>query len=249
MAPANVLPKGFSLQRVPEGIEPLENPSGKITLFGFLSDGTRTEPDENTYLVLDHNPGGPTPGFDYGRNFLFQGHENSGDLAYITRINLDVINPFRRITLLTPVGQDGLTGFNSIDGSTWNPHTKTLLFTQESSTGGIPVKGGVIEVNPEWGTAGFSRKLDGILGRGGYEGIHPDSHGNLILAEDIGGTKVSIDPTNPNGSTKTAANPNSFVYEEDNEPTGLHFSDGAASVSGLIGTQPLNPGISRLFVI
>jgi hypothetical protein len=107
----------------------------------------------------------------------------------------------------------------------------------------------VIEVNPEWGTAGFSRKLDGILGRGGYEGIHPDSHGNLILAEDIGGTKVSIDPTNPNGSTKTAANPNSFVYEEDNEPTGLHFSDGAASVSGLIGTQPLNPGISRLFVI
>jgi len=34
----------------------------------------------------------------------------------------------------------------------------------------------------------------------------------LILAEDIGGTKVSIDPTNPNGPTKTAANPNSFVY-------------------------------------
>jgi len=38
------------------------------------------------------------------------------------------------------------------------------------------------------------------------------------------------------------------VGEEDNEPTGLHFSDGAASVNGLIGTQPLNPGIARLFV-
>src|SRR5262245_26601903 len=74
VTPANVLPKGFSLQKVAEGIEPLENPSGKITLFGFLSDGTRTEPDENTYLVLDHNPGGPIPGFDYGRHFLFQGH-------------------------------------------------------------------------------------------------------------------------------------------------------------------------------
>ena len=36
--------------------------------------------------------------------------------------------------------------------------------------------------------------------------------------------------------------------EEDNEPTGLHVSDCAASVSGLIGTQPLNPGIARLFV-
>jgi hypothetical protein len=164
LAPANVLPKGFSLQRVAEGIEPLENPSGKITLFGFLSNGTRTEPDENTYLVLDHNPGGPTPGFDYGRHFLFQGHENSSDLAYITRINLDVVNPFRRITLLTAVGSDGLTGFNSIDGSTWNPHTKTLLFTQESSTGEIPVKGGVIEINPAWETAGFPRRLDGILG-------------------------------------------------------------------------------------
>jgi hypothetical protein len=36
--------------------------------------------------------------------------------------------------------------------------------------------------------------------------------------------------------------------EEDNEPTGLHFSDGAASVAGLIGTQPVDPGIARLFV-
>jgi secreted PhoX family phosphatase len=36
--------------------------------------------------------------------------------------------------------------------------------------------------------------------------------------------------------------------EEDNEPTGLHFSDGDASLGGLIGTQPSNPGTSRLFV-
>ena len=211
--PDNVVPKGFSLQRIVEGNDPLENPSGKIMFFGLLSDGTLTEPDENTYLIFDQNPGGPTPNFDYGRHFLFQGHENSGDLAYITRINLDVFNPLHRITLLTPVDPtDGLTHFNSIDGSTWNPHTKTLLFTQESSTNGIPVKGGVIEISPQWGTAGFPRRLDGILGRGGYEGIHPDRDGNLIIMEDIGGTKVSIDPNNANGSTKTAANPNSFVY-------------------------------------
>src|SRR6516225_12045002 len=191
--PDNVVPKGFSLQRIVEGNDPLENPSGKIMFFGLLSDGTLTEPDENTYLIFDQNPGGPTPNFDYGRHFLFQGHENSGDLAYITRINLDVFNPLHRITLLTPVDPtDGLTHFNSIDGSTWNPHTKTLLFTQESSTNGIPVKGGVIEISPQWGTAGFPRRLDGILGRGGYEGIHPDRDGNLIIMEDIGGTKVSI---------------------------------------------------------
>ncbi len=81
----NVLPSGFSLQKIAEGNDPLENPSGEITLFGLLSTGVRTEPDENTYLIFDHNPGGPTTGFDYGRHFLFQGHENAGDLAYITR--------------------------------------------------------------------------------------------------------------------------------------------------------------------
>jgi hypothetical protein len=59
--PDNVLPKGFSLQRIAEGNDPLENPSDKITLFGLLSTGAHTEPDENTYLVLDHNPGGPHP--------------------------------------------------------------------------------------------------------------------------------------------------------------------------------------------
>jgi hypothetical protein len=203
----NVLPEGFSLKKIAQGTGPIENPSGKITLFGLLSTGVRTEPDENTYLALDHNPGGPTTGFDYGRHFLFQGHENSADLAYITRINVDILDPLHRITLLTSVDTGGLTHFNSIDGSTWNPHTKTLLFTEESSSAG-----GVIEVNPEWGSAGFPRTLYGSLGRGAYEGIHPDKHGNLLLFEDAGGTSVSIDPNNPTGATKTARNPNSFVY-------------------------------------
>ena len=105
----------------------------------------RTEPDENTYLILDHNPGGPTPGYDYGRHFLFQGHENSGNLAYVTRINLDVASPDHRITLLTPVDESGLTEFNSIDGSTWDPFSGTLLFTQEAGT-----IGGVIEMGADF---------------------------------------------------------------------------------------------------
>ena len=209
----NALPTGFTLQNIAEGIDPIENPSGVITLFGFLSNGTRTEPDENTYLVLDHNPGGPTSDFDYGRHFLFQGHENSGNLAYITRINLDVINPLHRITLLTPVGADGLTHFNSIDGSTWNPHTKTLLFTQEAGllTAPPPLpNGGVIEIPVDWPST--PRTLYGIIGRAGFEGIHPDDRGNLIIAEDTGGTGVSIDPNNPNGTVKTARNPSSYIF-------------------------------------
>src|SRR5262249_27465323 len=96
---------------------------------------------------LDHNPGGPTHGFDYGRHFLHQGHENAAPLAYITRINLDL--PRRdphRITLLTPVNPaTNQTGFGSIDGSTYNPFTKTMLFTQEAGS-----NGGVIQLTIDW---------------------------------------------------------------------------------------------------
>ena len=86
-------------------VSALENPSGVITKFGLLSSGVNTEPDENLYLKFSQNPGGPTPGFNYGRNFLYQVHENSGNLAYVTRINLDVTDPAHRITLLTPVNR------------------------------------------------------------------------------------------------------------------------------------------------
>src|SRR5215813_10479527 len=143
----NVFSPEFDPDLVVEGMDLLENPSSLFTRFGNLSDGSRTEPDENTYLILDHNPGGPTPDYDYGRHFLFQGHENSGDLAYVTRINLDVASPDHRITLLTPVGADGLTHFNSIDGSCWNPFSGTMLFTQEAGNLIGTGIGGVIEMS------------------------------------------------------------------------------------------------------
>ena len=73
MISPNVLSPEFTAGLVAQGLDLLENPSGLITRFGNLSDGSRTEPDENTYLILDHNPGGPTPDYDYGRHFLFQG--------------------------------------------------------------------------------------------------------------------------------------------------------------------------------
>ena len=197
----NVFSPEFTPRLVAQGIDLLENPSGVITSFGNLEDGTITHPDENTYLILDHNPGGLTPGYDYGRHFLFQGHENSGNLAYVTRINLDVAHPDYRITLLTPVDANGLTNFNSIDGSTWNPFSGTLLFTQEAST-----NGGVFEIgadfDPNTGGGAGLRTLYGSLGQGGYEGIHPDNSGNIWIVEDVGGTTV----------LNNGRNPNSFVY-------------------------------------
>jgi hypothetical protein len=160
--PDNTFSPEFTTSLVVEGIDFLENPSGLITQFGYLSDGSRTEPAENTYLVLDHNPGGPVPGYDYGRHFLFQGHAVTGNLAYITRVNLDVAHPDYRITLLTPVDAgSGLTGFNIIDGSSWDPFSKSLLFAQESVTDG------------------------GIIGRASYEDIRSDDLANLLIIEDV----------------------------------------------------------------
>ena len=55
----------------------------------------------------------------------------------------------------------------------------TLLFTQEAGA-----NGGVIEMGADFDTntgggAGL-RTLYGSLGRGGYEGIHPDDRGNIL---------------------------------------------------------------------
>lgn len=203
----NRIGNNLALQLVAQGSDPLENPSGVIITLGYLNDAnkTRTEPDENTYLVFDHNPGGPTAGYDYGRHFLYQGHENAGNLAYISRINLDVLDPAHRITLLTPVdATTQLTGFNSLDGSAWDPFTRTLLFTMEAGT-----NGGVVEITPDWPPQ--IRKLNGIVGKAGYEGVVPDDKGNLLLIEDVGGTTVNVVQNDP-GSSKTARQPNSFVY-------------------------------------
>jgi hypothetical protein len=209
--PPNVVMPGFSLQLVAQGSDLLENPSGVITKLGYLNDfppqliePTKTEPDQNLYLEFPDSPGGPTPGVDYGHRFLYQGHENEDDRAYITRINLDVTDPAHRITLLTPLGGDGLTHFNDIDGSTWDPFTETTLFTQEDGN-----EGGVIEITRDWPVQ--VRTLYGVIGRGGYEGIHADDEGNLLLIEDSGGVTVNVVPGDAS-SKKVAKQPNSFVY-------------------------------------
>jgi hypothetical protein len=203
--PATVISPGFKLREIVDGFFPLENPTGVYTNYGFLSDGTLTEPDENSYLVFSSNPGGPTQGYDYGTHFVFQGHENGGGRAYITRVNLDVTDPAHKVTMLTsPDPTTGLTNFSSIDGSTYDPFTNTLLFTQEAGS-----NGGVIQVSTSWPPVVST--LYGSIGRGGFEGIHPDDWGNILIIEDSGGTSVNVDPNNPN-SPKVPKQPNSFVY-------------------------------------
>jgi hypothetical protein len=205
----NLVAPGFGTQIVAEGIDPLENPTGITKLYGYLDDNadplarTRTEPDENLYLVAQ-NVGGPTAGYDYGSHFLIQGHENGGGKAYLTRVNLDVTEPSHRITLLTPSAPDGTTGLSSMDGDTYDPFTDDVLFTSEAGSNGA-----VVTTKLRWTgtTAPPLARLDGSVGRGGYEGAAVDKRGNVYLVEDSGGSGV-VD----NGTSTKVKQPNSFVY-------------------------------------
>jgi hypothetical protein len=218
-SPANVMANGFKLQRLVNGNDALENPAGIFSRYGYLDDSTlqkdgqptKTEPDQNTYLVTSRNPGGPTAGYDYGHRFLIQGHEvftpsdQTYNRAYFTRINLDVKDPEHRITLLNPLASDATdSGVRSIDGSTYDPFTGQLLFTAEAGN-----LGGVFSQSLKWSgtTAPAVKSYDGSMGKAGYEGIHNDKLGNLIIVEDVGGANVT-----DNGTATVVKQPNSFVY-------------------------------------
>jgi len=209
-APASLLAGEFGLDVAARGVDPLENPTSIYTTYGYLEDNaeplarTRTEPDQNTYLSTDFNPGGPTSGYDYGTHFLIQGHENGSNKAYLTRINLDVKEPAHRITLLNTADASGQTGLSSIDGSIYDPFNGQLLFTSEAGSSGA-----VVSTPLRWSdTATPSLQfLDGSIGRAGYEGVVLDSLGNVYLVEDTGGSGV-VD----NGTATKVKQPNSFVY-------------------------------------
>lgn len=197
---------------VAEGAARLENPTDGFEFYGFSSNGphvpapgavpgtndpieaTKTEPDKNTYLVL-RGLHGADPGYDYGSHFLFQGHENAADSkGYLTRINLDADGE-HRVSLLASVDANGAS-LPVIDGSTWNPWIRRLLFTAE---GNGTDTGGVWQATPN--VPSVVNDLLGIFGRGGFEGIQTDPDGNIWIVEDIGGSTVA-----------GARVPNSFIF-------------------------------------
>ena len=121
-AAPNILSPELKESPVAQGSTKLENPSPLTSSYGYDDNGpmlplpgdvqrtahnveaTKTEPDKNTYLILQ-GLHGADPNYNYGTHFLFQGHENGQKDAagnaqgYITRINLDADGP-RRVTLL-----------------------------------------------------------------------------------------------------------------------------------------------------
>ncbi|WP_026793207.1 alkaline phosphatase PhoX [Pleomorphomonas oryzae] len=196
----------------------LENPSDHLSHYGYGSDGpmapaagdvqakghnveaTKTEPDKNTYLVLDGQKG-PDAAYNYGSHFLFQGHENapvgtdSAVYGGLTRINLDA-DDAHRVTLMQSKTVDG-RGLPMIDGSTWDPFARVLLLTSEEGT-----EGGVWSATTDFPST--VRDISTVTGRASYEGVQLASDGSVWLVEDNGGKGGD--------KTKNAKQPNSFIY-------------------------------------
>ncbi|MDX6663816.1 MAG: hypothetical protein QOG68_22, partial [Solirubrobacteraceae bacterium] len=217
-APASRLAGGLSEIVVAQGSTAVENPTGIVTHYGYENDtpspdnaalpqmvpanlaspaeAQKTEPDKNTYLVFKNGLPGADQTYDYGTEFLFQGHENgagSPKQGFLTRINLDA-DATHRVTVLATKDDKG-NPIATIDGSTWDPWAQRLLLTTENTSA------------PTYAaTPGYPSTVEdvsGALGRGGYEGIQNDSDGNLWIVEDIGGS-------NKPGTTAKA--PNSYIY-------------------------------------
>src|SRR5262245_47679943 len=51
VAQPSLIDPDFAVRFVVRGSDPIENPSGVITTFGQLSNGTHTEPDQNTFII------------------------------------------------------------------------------------------------------------------------------------------------------------------------------------------------------
>jgi hypothetical protein len=200
---------------VAQGSTALENPSAVAGYYGYFADGpllpapgavqspghdveaTKSEPDKNTYLVA-RGQHGADPHYRYGTHFLYQGHElsDASGRSYITRINLDA-DGAHRVTKLAETEADGTTAIPEIDGSTWDPFARRLLFTTEGGP-----NGGVVQATLDYPST--VTNLWGILGQGGYEGIQNDRYGNVYIVEDAGGAAGTVN--------SHAKQPNSFLF-------------------------------------
>ena len=92
-SPATKLSPELSEAVVAQGSTKVENPTPLASYYGYFNDvlnsagepqmlptpasnteASKSEPDKNTYLVF-HQLAGADHNYDYGRHFLFQGHE------------------------------------------------------------------------------------------------------------------------------------------------------------------------------
>jgi len=239
--PAALSPQ-LAQQLVATGSMPLVNGTAALPFYGYRGDGpmvpapgtfteaSKTEPDKNTYLVLN------------GHHYLFQGHEGS-PTGYVTRIDLDA-PVSERVSLVAWQDTAG-NALPSFDGSTWNPFNQRLLLTAENST-----TGGVWQSSPEPGSKAES--LQGVLGIAAYEGVQNDSDGNIWLVEDAGGKTINnaklpnsfvyrFQPVDPSDLTKGGVLQALQVTSNSSDHHAITVPSETAA-----GTTPLTPDMQEL---
>ena len=199
-----------------QGSMPVENPTDGIGYYGYdaqdntpsllpafvngsTTEAHKTEPDKNTYLVLD-NQKGPDATYDYGTHFLFQGHE-SGTPGYVTRVNLDADNA-HRVTILATRDSAG-NALPDFDGSTYDPFSDQLLLTAEIGCKSDGTGGGGVWAGRTGFAGGSTFAEVPAIGKGGFEGVQNASDGSVWLVEDVGGATAS-------GTNAKLAN--SYIY-------------------------------------
>jgi hypothetical protein len=194
------------------GDGPMIGAYGAVQTAATPVEASKSEPDKNTYLVLNGQHGADL-NYDYGTHFLFQGHElgkkdaNGAGHSFISRINLDA-DVAHRVTVLAATDVNG-NFIWPIDGSTWDPFAKKLIFTTENA--GAPT----YQATPDYPSA--VTDISGVIGRGGYEGVQVTDKGDLWIVEDIGGSSGSA-----GAGLNHAKQPNSFLYRlVPNDPTDL----------------------------
>ncbi len=159
-ASANALAPGLNEVPVAIGFMPVENASGAFPFYGFAGDGdmipaygaaqqenmhveaTKTEPDKNTYLVLD-GATGPAAGLQlrYGISSS-RAMRAAPSMPMVTRSAHHAHQPRRRhaahrVTLMAEKDVNG-DPIPTIDGSAWDPFAEQLLFTAElGAHGGV----------------------------------------------------------------------------------------------------------------
>jgi hypothetical protein len=237
----NILSPGLQAVSWAQGSMKLDGGTAAVPYYGYDGNGpllpalgsnveaTKTEPDKNTYLVFRQGLAGPDGTYDYGTHFLFQGHEG-GSPGVITRINLDA-DGAHRVTLMSTQTEAGVP-LKTIDGSMWDPFTQKLLYTTESGS-----SSSVYQATPDYPSHVVD--ISNITGRGAFEGVQADDHGDLYLAEDVGGKvgAVSGDTTSANAFTKQ---PNSFIYRfVPNNPSNLLLGGKVQVLQVIVNGSPL----------
>ena len=204
----NVLSVGLTEAPVAQGSNRLENGTQQVPFYGYDGNGTlplpvfpsrteasKTEPDKNTYLVLDgltrRRPdlrlrhALPVPGARGRDSGLHHAHQ-----------------PRRRRGAPRDAAGDHRTASGAACPTSTAPRWDPWAAAPALHRGGI--EAAAASGRPRSTCPRRSTDLTGIIGQGGYEGIQNDSDGNLWIVEDAGG---------PNGTANPhAKQPNSFLY-------------------------------------